>query len=89
MSRDETQNGCERDYFNYYPLIFNQCRALYRRMKQTEKTKQELAKSLKTATTKVGQLEVSLQVAQSQPLVSKQNNVNAPYVEKMHIATLS
>jgi len=34
-----------------------ECRALYRRMKQTEKTKQELAKNLKTATSKVSQLE--------------------------------
>lgn len=34
-----------------------ECRALYRRMKQTEKTKQELAKSLKTASAKVSQLE--------------------------------
>lgn len=34
-----------------------ECRALYRRVKQTEKTKQELARSLKTATSKVSQLE--------------------------------
>lgn len=41
--------------------LFNlfQCRALYRRIKQIEKTKQELARSLKTATSKVSQLEVS------------------------------
>ena len=42
------------ELFNLY-----QCRALYRRIKQTEKTKQELARSLKTATSKVSQLEVS------------------------------
>ena len=48
------------DNFLIYEL-FNlyQCRALYRRIKQTEKTKQELARSLKTATSKVSQLEVS------------------------------
>lgn len=40
-------------------FFFDQCRALYRRMKQAEKTKQELAKNLKTATSKVSQLEVS------------------------------
>lgn len=34
-----------------------ECRALYRRMKQTETVKQELAKSLKIATAKVSQLE--------------------------------
>ncbi|KAJ7354820.1 hypothetical protein OS493_029826 [Desmophyllum pertusum] len=34
-----------------------ECRALYRRMKQSEKTKQDLAKKLKTATSKVSQLE--------------------------------
>ncbi|RMX50505.1 hypothetical protein pdam_00009228 [Pocillopora damicornis] len=37
--------------------LTSQCRALYRRMKQAEKTKQELAKNLKTATSKVSQLE--------------------------------
>lgn len=37
--------------------ITAECRALYRRMKQAEKTKQELAKNLKTATSKVSQLE--------------------------------
>lgn len=37
--------------------ISTECRALYRRMKQAEKTKQELAKNLKTATSKVSQLE--------------------------------
>lgn len=37
--------------------ISTECRALYRRMKQAENTKQELAKNLKTATSKVSQLE--------------------------------
>lgn len=37
--------------------ITAECCALYRRMKQAEKTKQELAKNLKTATSKVSQLE--------------------------------
>lgn len=52
-----------RRYFSDFLIyeLFNlyQCRALYRRIKQTEKTKQELARSLKTATSKVSQLEVS------------------------------
>ena len=47
-------NSLIYELFNLY-----QCRALYRRIKQTEKTKQELARSLKTATSKVSQLEVS------------------------------
>ncbi|XP_020626075.1 protein phosphatase 1 regulatory subunit 21-like [Orbicella faveolata] len=37
--------------------ITAECRALYRRMKQSEKAKQELAKNLKTANSKVSQLE--------------------------------
>lgn len=37
--------------------INTECRALYRRMKQTETGKQELTKSLKTATARVSQLE--------------------------------